>query len=170
MQFITALTVPDIAGAVESPGTTGSKKRYADWIDNWFIRSFPSYSQHQIDGLAMYSLEMQAATRGSEFACRCACSCWVSCCFAQTLDRFQRGRKLRHASLCSTADRQGDSWTVYTQEFCREMIVTAQTWMASKAGDAVALERLRALVDVRTSVPPISEGVPLICAAIEAKS
>jgi hypothetical protein len=60
---VTALTIPDIAGAVETPGE-GSKKRYAEWIDKWFVSSFPSYAQHRIDGLAMYSLRCKLLHEG----------------------------------------------------------------------------------------------------------
>src|SRR5262249_27422792 len=67
----------------------------------------------------------------------------------------------------TTRDGQGDTWTVLnTQNFCGEMILAAQKWISSKSGDPVAMERLRALVDLRTNVPPVSVGVPLICAAI----
>ena len=167
---MTALTVPDIAGAVEAPEASGSKKRYADWIDKWFIPSFPSYSQHQIDGLAMYSLRCKLLHEGLSSPADAPAAAGSAAASHKRLIAFNVGGNfVMH--LCSTTDGQGDSWTVLnTQEFCREMIVTAQAWMASKAGDPVALERLRALVDVRTSVPPISEGVPLICAAIEMKT
>ena len=53
--LVTALTVPDIAGAIDS-SSAGSQSRYAKWIDDWFSPNFPSYLHHDIDGLAIYAL------------------------------------------------------------------------------------------------------------------
>ena len=49
---VTALTVPDIAGAVDSPGVD-SQPRYIKWIDDWFSPRFPPYAEHHIDGVAL---------------------------------------------------------------------------------------------------------------------
>lgn len=61
--LITALTVPDIAGAIDWPGA-GSKSRYAKWIDVWFSPRFPSYLQHDIDGVAIYALRCKLSHEG----------------------------------------------------------------------------------------------------------
>lgn len=163
---VTALTIPDIAGAVETPGE-GSKKRYADWIDKWFVSSFPSYTQHHIDGLAMYSLRCKLLHEGLSSPSDAPAAAGSHAASHKRLIAFNVGGNIV-MHLVTSKDKQGDTWTALnTQKFCGEMIIAAQKWMASKSGDAVAMDRLRALVDVRMNVPPISVGVPLICAAIE---
>jgi hypothetical protein len=61
--IVTALTVPDIAGAVESPGQ-GSTRRYVVWFDQFFAGSHPLYGQHGIDGAVMYGLRCKLLHEG----------------------------------------------------------------------------------------------------------
>lgn len=69
--------------------------------------------------------------------------------------------------LCTSRDQNGDSWTILRSEiFCSDLVNVARKWVASKQNDLEAITLLNSLVDIRTNVPPLSIGVPLICAAI----
>lgn len=69
--------------------------------------------------------------------------------------------------LVSTENAAGDSRTVLRAEiFCSEIIDAARSWMEARKNDHSAMQALNELVHVRMDVPPLSRGIPLICAAI----
>ena len=61
--IVTALIVPDIAGAVDSPGAH-SQTRYTEWVEKWFAPRFPEYAKHGIDGIGLYALRCKLLHEG----------------------------------------------------------------------------------------------------------
>lgn len=163
--LVTALTVPDIAGAVDSPGT-GSQARYANWIDNWFSASFPDYAKHHIDGFGLYALRCKLLHEGLTDPSKAPAATKSAAAAHKRLIAFNVGPGIS-MHLCTSIDASGDTWTVLRAEtFCEDIVVAARKWLAVRKADSAAMSRLQSLVDVRLDVPPISRGVPLICAAI----
>jgi hypothetical protein len=162
--LITALTVPDIAGAIDSP-SAGSQSRYAKWIDDWFSPRFPGYLHHDIDGLAIYALRCKLLHEGMTDPSQAQAS-RRSAASRKRLIAFNVGPEaVLH--LVTSKDAAGDSRTVLRAEnFCSEITDAARSWMEARKNDLSAMQALNALVDVRMDVPSLSRGVPLICAAI----
>jgi hypothetical protein len=162
--LITALTIPDIAGAIESPGA-GSRSRYVKWVDDWFSPMFPAYLLHDIDGLAIYALRCKLLHEGLTDPSQ-APAARRSAASQKRLIAFNIGQGVV-MHLLTSEDTAGDSWTVLRAEiFCAEIVDAARSWLKARENDPSAMQALNALVDVRMDVPPLSRGVPLICAAI----
>ncbi len=162
---VTALTVPDIAGAVDAPGV-GSQQRYAAWIDTWFTANCPAYAEHGVDGTALYALRCKLLHEGLSSPSQAPAAKNSLAASHKRLIAFNIGPKLS-LHLCTASDAAGDSWTILRAEtFCADMTTTARAWVASKSSSPIAMQALQELVDVRMNVPPLSSGVPLICAAI----
>jgi hypothetical protein len=162
--LVTALTVPDIAGAIDSP-SAGSQSRYAKWIDDWFSPNFPSYLHHDIDGLAIYALRCKLLHEGLSDPSQ-APAARRSAAARKRLIAFNVGAGVV-MHLVTSEDASGDSWTVLRAEFfCSDLLTAANSWIEARKDDLAAMQALNALVDVRMDVPPLSRGVPLICAAI----
>lgn len=163
--LVTALTVPDIAGAVDTPGA-GSQARYAKWVDDWFAPSFPYYAEHHIDGVGLYALRCKLLHEGLTDPSKAPAAAKSSAAAHKRLIAFNVGPGIS-MHLCTSIDASGDTWTVLRSEtFCEEIVAAARKWLVARKADPAAMKRLQALVDVRLDVPPLSRGVPLICAAI----
>jgi hypothetical protein len=161
--LITALTIPDIAGAIDSPGAR-SQPRYAKWIEDWFLPMFPVYSNHAIDGLAIYALRCKLLHEGLTNPSE-APAAKHSAASKKRLIAFNTGQDIV-MHLLTSEDAAGDSWTVlHADIFCSEIVATARSWLQARENDLSAMQALNTLVDVRMDVPPLG-GVPLICAAI----
>jgi hypothetical protein len=162
---VTALTVPDIAGAVESPGG-GSQARYVKWIDGWFSPKFPTYREHQIDGVALYALRCKLLHEGLSDPSQAPAASKSAAASHKRLIAFNVGPAV-HMHLCTGSDGVGDTWTILRAEtFCFEITSAARDWISARQTDPAAMQMLKTLVDIRMDVPPLSRGVPLICAAI----
>lgn len=162
--LITALTIPDILGAIDSPGA-GSQQRYAKWVNDWFSPSFPGYLQHDIDGLAIYALRCKLLHEGLTDPSQ-APAARRSPASKKRLIAFNIGPDIV-MHLLTREDAAGDSWTALRAEvFCSEIVDAARSWLKSRENNLSAMQALNALVDVRKDVPPLSQGIPLICAAI----
>lgn len=159
---ITSLTVSDIAAAVDKGRT--SRNDYASWVDVWFVKAFPTYTKHGIDGLALYPLRRKLLHEGLSSPSEAPAAQGSTGASHEKLIAFNIAENVRlHWGTCK--DPSGDTWTVLdARSFCDEMVTAARNWMATR--DAPALERLAALVDVRWEVPPLLSGIPVICAAI----
>jgi hypothetical protein len=163
--IVTALTVPDIAGAVDTPNA-GSQVRYAKWVDDWFSPSFPCYAQHHIDGFGLYALRCKLLHEGLTNPFKAPAAAKSSAAAHKRLIAFNVGPGTS-MHLCTSTDASGDTWTILRSEtFCEEIVAAARKWLVTRKADPAAMKRLRDLVDVRLDVPPLSRGVPLICAAI----
>ena len=162
---VTALTVPDIAAAVDA-GLT-NRKYYAEWVDKWFVPAFPGYTKHGIDGLALYSLRCKLLHEGLSSPSLASAAQGSSAAARKKLIAFNvAGNMFVH--LITSKDAKGDSWTgLDARRFCEEMVSAGRNWMTSRANDPAAIQRLSTLVDIRMDVPPISSGIPMMCAAIE---
>ena len=162
---VTALTVPDIAGTVDSPGEK-SQVRYVTWIDRWFSPRFPEYEEHQIDGVALYALRCKLLHEGLSDPSQAPAADKSAAASHKRLVAFNVGPNFS-MHLCTNSDATGDSWTILRAEtFCFNITSAARNWIATRKSDPAAMEMLKTLVDIRTEVPPLSRGVPLICAAI----
>ena len=162
---VTSLTVPDVAAAVDA-GIT-NRKHYADWVDNWFVPAFPAYAKHGIDGLALYSLRCKLLHEGLSSPSQARAAQGSPAAAHKKLIAFNvAGNMFMH--LITSKDASGDTWTgLDARRFCEEMVTAGRNWMTNRASDPAAVARLAALVDVRMDVPPISSGIPMMCAAIE---
>lgn len=161
---VTALTVPDIAGTVDSPGA-GSQTRYVTWIDAWFSPRFPAYVDHRIDGVALYALRCKLLHEGLSDPSQAPAASKSAAASHKRLIAFNVGPKIS-MHLITSSDAAGDSWTILRAEtFCSDIISAARDWIATRKSDPVALQMLNTLVDVRTD-SPVLPGIPLICAAI----
>ena len=162
---VTALTVPDIAGAVDAP-SAGSPVRYAAWVDNWFAAKCPVYAQHGVDGTALYALRCKLLHEGLSSPSQAPAAKKSLAASHKRLIAFNIGPNFS-LHLCTASDAAGDSWTILRAEtFCSDITMTARAWIASHSANPIAMQALQKLVDVRLNVPPLSSGVPLICAAI----
>jgi len=162
---VTALIVPDIAGAVDLPGG-GSEARYVRWIDTWFSPRFPLYVEHEIDGAALYALRCKLLHQGLSDPSQARAARKSALASRKRMIAFNIGPNIS-AHLITSSDAFGDTWTILrADEFCSDITSTARDWIASRRSDAAAMQALKSLVDVRMDVPPASRGIPLICAAI----
>lgn len=163
--IVTALTVPDIAGAVDFPAA-GSQSRYVSLIDKWFLPQFQNYQAHAIDGVALYGLRCKLLHEGLSNPSQAPAASKSVAAARKRLIAFNVGPGIS-MHLCTSSDKSGDSWTILRAEtFCSEITSAARQWLTARKTDIAAMQRLQALVDIRTDVPPLSRGVPLICAAI----
>jgi hypothetical protein len=161
---VTALTVPDIAGAVDFPGV-GSQTRYVTWIDAWFSPRFRDYGDHGVDGVALYALRCKLLHEGLSDPSQARVASKSAAASHKRLIAFNVGPGVLH--LLTKADVvSGDTWTILRAEtFCLDIISTARDWVAARKSDPAAVQMLNALVDVRTTTP-VSSGFPVVCAAI----
>lgn len=162
---VTALTVPDIAGAVDSAGA-GSQARYVKWIDAWSLPRFPAYMEHGIDGIALYALRCRLLHEGLSDPSQAPAASKSVAASHKRLIAFNTGPGVS-MHLCTSTDGVGDSWTVIRAEtFCSDITSVARDWVAARQADPAAMRILKTLVDLRMDVPPLSRGIPMICAAI----
>lgn len=162
---VTALTVPDIAGAVDSRGS-GSQARYIGWVDGWFGPRFPNYLEHHIDGVALYALRCKLLHEGLSDPSQAPAASKSTAASHKRLIAFNVGPGTS-MHLCTSSDKVGDSWTILRAEtFCSDITSAARDWIAARRADPAAMQILESLVDIRVDVPPLSRGIPLICAAI----
>lgn len=163
--IVTALTIPDIAGAVEAPGAT-SQVRYAGWVDRWFAPVVPDYAAHGVDGTTLYALRCKLLHEGLSNPSEARAAAKSAAAKAKKLIAFNVGAGL-YMHLCTNVDQQGNSWTILRADtFCADVTAAGRSWLAAIAGDQAKQIMLSSLVDIRTNVPPLSQGVPLICAAV----
>lgn len=161
---VTALTVPDIAGTVDSPGA-GSQTRYVTWIDAWFSPRFRDYVDHGIDGFAFYALRCKLLHEGLSDPSKATAARKSVAASHKRLIAFnvQAGGSLH---LITKTDASGDTWTILDAEnFCSDIISAARNWVTTRKSDLAAMQRINNLVDVRTATP-VSSGFSVICAAI----
>jgi len=162
---VTALTVPDIAGAVDFPGDK-SANRYVSWVDQSFSPMFPQYGEHGVDGVALYALRCKLLHEGLSDPSKAPVSGKSKAASGKRLIAFNVGPGI-FMHLCTAADGAGSSWTALRAEtFCSDLTAAARRWLAAREGDGIAMRMLASLVDIRTDVPPLSQGVPMICAAV----
>jgi hypothetical protein len=162
---VTALTIPDIAGAVDSPNAK-SEVRYVTWINDWFSPHWPEYVDHAIDGAALYALRCKLLHQGLTNPSLAPAASKSVAASHKRLIAFNFGPETVLHRLTGF-DVSGNSWTILRAEsFCSDIIFAARNWLAIRKSDPLATQKLNTLVDVRTEVPPLSRGVRLICAAI----
>lgn len=163
--IVTTLTIPDIAGAVDSPGAA-SQARYVQWIDDWFSPRFPAYVEHHIDGIALYALRCKLLHEGLTDPSQAPIAGKSAAAAHKRLIAFNVGPNIS-MHLCTSWDADGDSWTIVrAEQFCSDITSTARDWLAARKSDPAAMQMLATLVDIRMDVPRLTRGVPLICAAI----
>ena len=163
--LVTALTVPDIAGAVDQPAA-GSQHRYAAWMDTFFCVAHPSYVEHGLDGFAFYALRCKLLHEGLTNPSEAPAAQKSAVGSKKRLVAFNVGDGVR-MHLCTSRDASGESITVLrTEQFCEDLTAVARTWLEARRADPAASALLDRLVTVRTEVGALSHGVPHICAAL----
>jgi hypothetical protein len=162
---VTALTVPDIAGAVDSPGT-GSQTRYAAWVDSFLCPSVPNYTKHGIDGHALYALRCKLLHEGRSNPSSAPAAKKSAVGAKKRLLAFNIGPSIS-MHFYTASDSGGNSWTALRAEiFCSDMTSAARAWIQLRSTDPVAMKALQALVDVRTGVLGLPNNIPFICAEL----
>lgn len=162
---VTALTIPDIAGAVDAPGVY-SQPRYVQWIETWFHPMFPGYADHGIDGSTLYGLRCKLLHEGRTDPSQARIAAKSPVAAKKRLIAFNAYSGLV-MHLCTAEDATGESRTILRAEtFCQEISAAARNWMSKRANDPGFQKLLQDLVGIRTDVPPLSKGVPLICAEL----
>jgi hypothetical protein len=162
---VTALIVPDIAGAVDSPGA-GCQSRYVEWVEKWFAPRFPDYAKHDIDGVGLYALRCKLLHEGLSDPSRAPAATQSAAATRKRLIAFNVDPVIS-MHLCTKTDANGETWTVLGAEtFCKGIIEVARSWLAARKTEPAAMARLQSLVDVRSDVSPLSHGVQLIHASI----
>lgn len=162
---VTALIVPDIAGAEDSPGA-GSQVRYTEWVEKWFAPTFPEYAEHDIDGVGLYALRCKLLHEGLSDPSRARVALKSAAATRKRLIAFNVDPVIA-MHLCTKTDAHGETWTVLGAEvFCEEIVLVARSWLAARKTDPATMARLQSLVDVRSDVSPLSRGIRLIYASI----
>ena len=164
--IVTALIVPDIAGAVDSPGAH-SQTRYTEWVEKWFAPRFPEYAKHDIEGIGLYALRCKLLHEGLSDPSRAPPAAAQSAAAARKRLIAFNVDPVISMHLCTRTDANGETWTVLGAEiFCEEIICVARSWLAARKTEPAAMARLQSLVDVRSDVSPLSRGVRLLYAMI----
>ena len=126
--LVTALTIPDIAGAVDQPGAA-STERYAAWLDAFFCVAHPQYVEHGLDGFAFYALRCKLLHEGltNPSEARAALKSAVGANKRLVAFNIGAGASMH---LCTSEDASGWSVTILrTEEFCQDLIAVARTWL-----------------------------------------
>lgn len=117
---VTALIVPDIAGAVDAPGAR-SQARYAEWLEKWFAPRFPEYAKHDIDGVGLYALRCKLLHEGLSDPSRAPAATQSAAATRKRLIAFNVDTVIS-MHLCTKTDANGETWTVLSAEnFCEEI-------------------------------------------------
>lgn len=163
--IVTALIVPDLAGAVDSPGAD-SQPRYSKWIEEWFAPTFPEYAKHDIDGICLYALRCKLLHEGLSDPSKARAASKSAAATRKRLIAFNVD-PLISMHLCTKTDVVGDTWTVLSAEiFCDEITSVARSWLAARKTESAAMARLQSLIDLRSDMSPLSRGVRLLYASI----
>jgi hypothetical protein len=163
--LMTTLTVPDIAGSVDAPGT-GSAARYAAWCDAWLTPPASDYYKHGVDGVALYALRCKLLHEGLTDPSAAPASSKSPTAKNMKLIAFNVGtRGVFH--LCSSKAASGTIQVILrTEIFCADLVKGARSWLAGKKSDAAAVAILNRVVDIRMSIPGLSNGIPLLCSLV----
>lgn len=157
-----ALTIPDIAGAVDSGSGVRSNTRYRAWLDSVFFKLHPRYSQHGIDGHCLYGVRCKLLHEALSDPSTSEASKYSEMTQRKRLVAF-------HCSDTSTfhlitTNFGSESRTLLDGKlFCSEMVAAGRKWLESKVDEPDADALIQAMVDVRMEVPGLSKGVPVIC-------
>ncbi len=163
--FFVALTIPDIAGAVDSPGAV-SQARYSNWINKFFIPKFPSYQSHDIDGFMLYALRCKLLHQGHTDPSKAVAAKKSSSKTTKRLLAFTFDSSFQiHLGSHFLAD--GTSYTtLYAEEFCQEICEVAREWVSIRLADPVAKQKIEELVDVRVVEMFPGLNMPALCALV----
>ena len=111
---VTALIVPDIAGAVDLPGAK-TRARYVEWIEKWFAPKFSEYARHDIDGVGLYALRCKLLHEGLSDPSGAPAAHQSAAAAHKRLIAFNVDPVIS-MHLCTKTDANGQTWTVLRAE------------------------------------------------------
>ncbi|HGM7062055.1 TPA: hypothetical protein ACKP7Q_000391 [Stenotrophomonas maltophilia] len=159
---VMALTIPDIAGAVDSGTTVRSNKRYREWLDAAFYTRNPRYLDHGVDGHCLYAVRCKLLHEAASDPSTSEAANYSAATRQKKLVGFYCVAQGTFHLI--TAHMGAESRTILDgRTFCEEMVTAADEWLAGKLNDPSALRLIQAMVDVRMEVPGLSRGLPVVC-------
>ena len=140
-----ALTLPDICGAVDDPGTNNSKARYVTWWDRYMADHYRCTPDEDEEWYEPFTY-----LPGSEaYALRCAYL------HSGTDDVDRNGSVMKRIGFLgppSSAhlgfDEQNRKLNVGLEQFVEWVCVGVETWLAQHQGDPIIEARLDGLVAI----------------------
>ena len=143
--IIVALTIPDICAALESEDGTTKGAKYRDWCEEWFLKSYPSVTSHDL-----YYMRCGVMHQGN-----------------LGHPKMQYGR-----IIFTLPNAQGskfhnniirDALNMDAETFCRDMVQSMSVWYASKKDTKQVVSNLpRLLRTYPNGLHPYMVGMPLI--------
>jgi len=159
---VMALTIPDIAGAVDSGTTVKSNQRYREWLESNFFAANETYLEHGIDAHCIYAVRCKLLHEASSDPSSAEAAKFSENARVKTLVAFYCvPRGMYH--LITLRDAGGSRTILDGRRFCEEIVSAAEAWLASKSNDAAALALIQSMVDVRMEVPGFTKGFPIVC-------
>jgi hypothetical protein len=145
-----ALTLPDICSALESPDGETSKAKYRAWFDTWLQATYP-----QISSLDIYSLRCGVVHQGTSEHARMQYSRIVF-----TLPNPQ-GIVMQSGAISATGGVP--ILAVDACLFCRNLMDGVFRWYSAKRSDPSVKANMPRLLQFRPNgFPPHLIGLPLI--------
>jgi hypothetical protein len=144
-----ALTLPDICAALESPDGETSGPAYKAWYDAWLAPQYPQLSCRD-----MWKLRCGVVHRG-----RLGHGDMQYARIIFTLPNPRHA--VLHQNVFRT--RAGVVLMLYTERFCRDMAEAVRRWYEAKKGDPNVTKHLPDLLQFRpTGMLPYTDGQPVV--------
>ncbi len=165
LSLYTALTIPDIAGALSSDNGEASGAKYASWFEGWVRPRFfetvlasvpPAHRQHiepienPLTGDACYRFRCSLLHQGSS---------------QHPKSPFSRIMFIEPGSTTNVVHygKMNDALCIDLNLFCREMIAGARLWLTQAENDPHYIKNYEQFARRRASgLAPYIVGVPVI--------
>jgi hypothetical protein len=145
LAILTALSLPDICGALESADGQTSGAKYRAWYDLWMAKLYP-----EITSVDLYSLRCGVVHQG-----RLGHSKMQYARVIFTIPNAQRN--VFHRNIIN------DALNLDAVTFCRDVIKCVSDWYAAKQNDPNVQANLPRLLRLRPNgIAPYMVGMPLI--------
>jgi hypothetical protein len=146
-----ALTLPDICAALESPNGTTSKQSYKAWYDTWLAPKYPSIASGD-----MYTLRCAVVHEGTLGHSHSNMQ-YVRIVFVLTDGAPHCG------FFYGNAGEEEYALSVHAGRFCKDIIDSVRQWYEAKKGDPNVIQHFPKLLQFRPDgIPPHIVGLPVI--------
>jgi hypothetical protein len=141
--LVTALTLPDICGSLETPGVGGSQKRYIRWFDQYLLQRYTALlgeekSHEFLSGADCYALRCSYLHEGSdEITGQRA---------RRALERFRFVAPRR--GLMVHRNQAGSQLQLQVDIFCEEICLGVEQWERDVASVSDVQQRLTELLTI----------------------